>query len=157
MTAVSTSRSDSNATETAMLTNAFIGKTTPPTDAELAAALGAAKPIWDELLRQLAAEHAVATHVWKSHSPQKWGWSLRVLRAKRTIVWLSPGQRGFTVLFILGEKAVAAARAQKFPRAIVAALDAAPKYPEGTGLRLVVKSAASLPALARLAAIKLAH
>ena len=33
-----------------MLPNAFIGMTKPPTDAELAAALGGAKALWDKLL-----------------------------------------------------------------------------------------------------------
>jgi hypothetical protein len=140
-----------------MLLNAFIGHTTAPRDAKLGAALGPAKPVWDELLRRLAAEHGVDTRIWKSHSPQKWGWSLRVLRGRRTIVWLSPAAGAFTVSFIFGAKAVAAAQAEKLPRAVAAALARAPKYPEGTGLRLDVKSARSLPALLKLAAVKLAH
>jgi hypothetical protein len=56
-----------------------------------------------------------------------------VLKKKRTIVWLSPGRGGFNVLFILSDRAVAAARAAKLPRAVLAALATAPKYPEGTG------------------------
>jgi hypothetical protein len=140
-----------------MLLNAFIGHTTAPRDGELGAALGPAKPVWDELLRRLAAEHGVGTRIWKSHSPQKWGWSLRVLRGRRTVVWLSPAAGAFTVSFILGAKAVAAAQVEKWPRAVASALAHAPKYPEGTGLRLDVKSARSLPALLKLAALKLAH
>ena len=139
-----------------MLKNAFIGKPHPPTNADLVAALGPAKAAWDQLLTDLAQEHGVQGHEWKCHSP-KWGWSLRVLRKQRTIVWLSPVQCGFQVLFILGAKAMLAARQAKLPQRIVQILDAAPKYPEGTGVRLVMKSAQSLGVLNQLAAIKLAN
>jgi hypothetical protein len=139
-----------------MFQNAFIGSTAAPTDTDLAANLGRAKPAWDRLLESLARELDVSGHEWKSHAA-KWGWSLRVLRKQRTIVWLSPGREGFQAVFILGDKAVAAARASRLPARIKAALAAAPKYPEGTGLRLLVKSPRPLAALKILAAIKLAH
>jgi hypothetical protein len=115
------------------------------------------KAIWDDLLAGLAKDHGAEGREWKSYSPKKWGWSLRVLRKKRTIVWLSPGVGGFNVLFILGEKAMVAARAAKLPKTVAHALETAPKYPEGTGVRLVVKSPRSLPALRKLAAIKVAN
>lgn len=139
-----------------MLENAFINHPSPPAEADLTAALGAAAPIWDAFLLALSGAGIADTRVWKSHSA-KWGWSLRVLKKKRTIVWLSPGRGGFDVLFILGERAVAAARSSKLPRHVLAALNAAPKYPEGTGLRLTVKSPRDLPALRKLAAIKAAN
>ena len=136
--------------------NAFINKPTPPTDAAVAAALGPAKAAWDQFLADLAGELGVDVHEWKCHSP-KWGWALRVKRKARTIVWLSPCEGGFNVLFILGDKAVRAARQTKLPQRIVEALDAAPKYPEGTGVRLHVKSTRAVGALKKLAAIKLAN
>jgi len=139
-----------------MLENAFSNRPTPPADADLAAALGPARAAWDEFLAALARDQLADRHEWKCHSP-KWGWSLRVCRKQRTIVWLSPGRGGFNVAFILGAKAVAAARAARLPASVASALAIAPKYPEGTGLRLVVKSARSLPALCRLAAIKAAN
>jgi hypothetical protein len=139
-----------------MPANAFINKPGSPTEAELAAALGPAKAAWDQLLTDLAQELDVNVHEWKCHSP-KWGWSLRVKRKARTIVWLSPSESCFTVLFILGDKAVRAARQSKLPQRIVEALDAAPKYPEGTGIRLQVNSSRTVGTLKKLAAIKLAN
>jgi hypothetical protein len=50
-----------------------------------------------------------------------------------------------------------AARQSKLPKRIVEALDAATKYPEGTGIRLHVKSTRAVGALKKLAAIKLAN
>jgi hypothetical protein len=136
--------------------NAFINKPEPPRDAEVAAALGPAKAAWDQFLADLAGELGVDVHEWKCHS-LKWGWSLRVKRKARTIVWLSPCGSGFNVAFILGDKAMQAARQSKWPKRIVEALDAATKYPEGTGIRLHVKSTRAVGALKKLAAIKLAN
>ncbi|MBI5384162.1 MAG: DUF3788 domain-containing protein [Verrucomicrobia bacterium] len=139
-----------------MTANAFIGKPEKPTNAELAAALGPVKVVWDQLLADLAQDFGVNGHEWKCHSP-KWGWSLRVKRKERTIVWLSPAEGAFIVLFILGDKAMKAARESKLPQRIIKVLDAAPKYPEGTGVRLEVKTSRQIGLLKKLAAIKLAN
>ena len=139
-----------------MYVNAFINKPEPPTDADVAAALGPAKAAWDQFLAGLAGELGVDVHEWKCHSP-KWGWSLRVKRKARTIVWLSPCAGGFNVAFIFGAKAVDAARHGTLPARIVKALNEAVKYPEGTGIRLHVKHAREVGALKKLAAIKLAN
>src|SRR6185369_9227903 len=119
----------------------------------LTAALGRAKPVWDQLQTDMAEAGGVDRHEWKCHSP-KWGWSLRLLRKKRTILWLSPSTGYFQVAFILGDKAMQATRSARLPKRIVALLSKAPKYPEGTGVRIDVRSARDLPALKILAAIK---
>ena len=139
-----------------MSANAFINKPKQPTDSELAAALGPAKATWDQLLSELASEHGVNRSEWRCYSP-KWGWSLRAKRKERTIVWLSPNENSFTVLFILGGKAMQAARQTRFPQRIVRALDEAPKYTEGSGVRLKVKSLRNIGVLKQLAAVKLAN
>ncbi len=136
--------------------NAFIGQTKQPTGEELAAALGPVKSVWDQLLAGLAEEHGADIHEWKSYS-EKWGWSLRVKRKGRTVVWLGPSKGAFTAAFILGDKALQAARETKLPQRVVAAIKSAKKYPEGTGVRLQIKSHTDIPSLRKLAAIKLAH
>ena len=136
--------------------NAFINRTAPPTDADVAAALGPAKAAWDQLLSDLAQELDVNVHEWKCHSP-KWGWSLRVKRRARTIVWLAPCLGCFQVAFIFGDKAMQAARQTKWPKRVVKVMDEAPKYPEGTGIRLEVKSSRDIGTLKKLAVIKLAN
>jgi hypothetical protein len=136
--------------------NAFIGAVTAPTDGELANALGPAKAVWDGLIGSLTAEGIVDTREWKSYS-RKSGWSLRLVRGKRTIVWLAPCERCIHVAFIFGDKALTAIRSSKLPARILALLDDAPKYPEGTGIRLHIRSARDLPAVRALARIKLDH
>jgi hypothetical protein len=137
-----------------MAANAFINKPKQPTDVELAAALGAAKAVWDQFLAELSQEHGVNVYEWKTYSP-KTGWSLRVKRSARTVVWLSPSDGSFMVAFILGDKALRAARQAKFPQRVVKAISEAPKYPEGTGVRLELKSSRDIGTLMKLAAIKL--
>ncbi|MGA2544205.1 MAG: DUF3788 family protein [Verrucomicrobiota bacterium] len=140
-----------------MTENAFIGKKNKPTDAELRDALGPSKAVWDQLLTELAGEHGLDIREWKGPLSPKWGWALRVKLKKRTIVWLSPFTGCFEVLFIFSAKAMSASQQCALPKHVVEALRAAPKYPEGTGLRLKVKTLRALGALRKLVAIKLAN
>jgi hypothetical protein len=88
-----------------MLPNAFIGKQDEPSAAELDSALGLAKPLWDRLVAILADELGIADHEWRSYSLNA-GWSLRLIRQKRVIVYLSPSRGSFMASFALGDKAV---------------------------------------------------
>ena len=139
-----------------MSPNAFINKPKQPTNAELAAALGPAKAAWDQLLADLAQEYGANVREWNSYS-LKAGWSLRVKRKARTIVWLAPCPGAFRVAFILGDKAVLAAQEAKLPKHILKIINEVKKYAEGTGVRLEVKSSKDIATLKKLAAIKLAN
>jgi hypothetical protein len=136
--------------------NAFINHATQPTPAELTAALGPAATVWNNLLTSLAGECGLTVQEWNSYSP-KAGWAMRLKMKKRNILYMSPCKDCFRIGFILGDKAVKAAREIKLPQRIVKAIDEAPRYPEGTGVRLLVKRAADLAGIQKLAAIKLAH
>jgi len=137
-----------------MSPNAFIGRTGRPTGSDLAKALGPAKPVWDGLIADLAAQHDVGIQEWNSYS-LKAGWSLRLKRGKRTILWLVPCEGCFRVSFILGDKALLAARQSGLSARALRALDQAEKYPEGTGVRLLIKGPKDIPTVKKLAEIKL--
>jgi len=139
-----------------MLPNAFIGEPRKPTEKQLASALGPAKAVWDELLAELSAKLGVSGREWKSYSP-KAGWSLRLKRKQRTILWLAPCPGAMHVAFILGDRALQACRAARLPRRVNEALDTAIRYPEGTAVRFDIKKAVDLPAIVKLAEIKTAH
>jgi hypothetical protein len=111
--------------------------------------------VWDQLLAHLAEQHGVEGE-WKSYS-RKAGWSFRATRRGRAIVWLRPDHRAFTVAFIMGDRAMRVVRQSGWPKRIRAAIENAPKYPEGTGIRLQVKSSTDIRAQTKLAAIKLAN
>jgi hypothetical protein len=137
------------------IVNAFIGKTTGPTEAELSAALGSTAALWKQLVGWMA-EQGVAIQEWNSYSP-KAGWALKLKQKKRTIVYLGPCAGCFRVSFVLGDRAVAAARKSDLAKSTLKIIDEAPRYAEGTGVRLMVKSAKDLAAIKKLALIKLAN
>jgi len=134
--------------------NAFINHPNQPTPAEVRAALGASAGLWERLLNWLAAEKGVAEQEWKSTSV-KYGWALRLKVKKRTIVYLGPCAGCFRASFVLGDRAVAAARESDLPQGLLKAIDEAPRYAEGTGVRLIVKAEKDLAGIRKLAAIKL--
>jgi hypothetical protein len=136
--------------------NAFVGKTEKPTPADLAAALGPLAPVWDQLITSLATEYGVSDQEWSSFSP-KYGWSLKLRFKKRTILYLGPCAGCFRVSFVLGDRALAAARESKLSASVLKLLEGAPRYPEGTGLRLLIKSASDVPSVRKLTQIKLAN
>lgn len=137
--------------------NAFIGYKQPPSPQEVAAALGPAAVLWNELVASIAETLGVTTQQWNGVYPHKYGWSLILQMKKRRILYLVPCKGCFRAAFILSDKAVAAANATKLPKRVQEALAHAPHYPEGTGLRLTVNKPADLPAIHKLAEIKLAN
>ncbi len=139
-----------------MLHNAFIGKSHPPTDVELTDALGPAKALWDRLLADLAGEHKLTVQEWNSYSP-KAGWSLRLKSKGRNIVYLGPCQGAFRTAFVLGDKAVAAARRSDLPQSMIKLIGEAKRYPEGTAVRIEIMKAKDIETVTKLAGIKLAH
>jgi hypothetical protein len=136
--------------------NAFIGKTHQPTPAEIAAALGPAAAVWNDLVGCFAKELGVSDQEWKSSSP-KYGWTLVLSLKKRRIVYLVPCSGCFRAALVLGDRAVAAARVAGLPKPVLKLLDEAPHYAEGTGLRLMVRTATDAPALRKFVQIKLAN
>ena len=139
-----------------MLPNAFIGKPKQPTAAELTAALGPARALWDQLLVGLAGEHNLTVQEWNSYS-RKAGWSLRLKLKDRNILYLTPCRRCFFVSFALGDKAVAAARQSRLPQSVIKTINEAKRYAEGTGIRMEMKKPKDIEIAKQLAAIKLAH
>ena len=137
-----------------MATNAFIGHATRPTESEVAAELGAKKPLWEELLAELE-RLGVSDLEWNSYS-QKAGWALKVLRKGRVIVYLSPQHGGFLASLALGDKAVAAAKESKLAPKILKIIAEAKRYAEGTAVRIELSSRTDVAAVVKLAAIKLA-
>ena len=133
-----------------MALSAFDEKARHPTNDQLRTVLGRAYRPWITLLALISERIDSAVAVWRFST----GWSLRVLHKDRVIVYLIPQQNQFLASFALGEKAVAAARAAKLSAAVLKAIDEAPRYAEGRGVRIPVRGSRHLTTLARLAQIK---
>ena len=139
-----------------MIENAFIGKVSSPTEAELTDQLGPARSTWDDLVARLASDCNVVVQEWNSYSA-KAGWALRFKVKKRNILYLSPCHGSFGTTLILGDRAVAAVRQSKLPRKIVRMVEEGKRYPEGTPVRFEKTSARDVEAIVKLAAIKLQY
>ena len=137
-----------------MALSAFDDKSHQPTDADLAAVLGRSGGAWDELKSYICAEYQPLVENWQ-FSGAKWGWSLRLKQKKRAVVYMTPQEKRFQVGFALGEKAVKAARNAKLPDNVLAIIDSAPKYAEGRGFRMEIKTKKELAGLKKLIAIRM--
>ena len=133
--------------------DAFVGRPKQPTESELSGALGACKPLWDELIDGLAKEHKLVRE-WNCYS-KKAGWSLRLKRVERNIVYLSPLRGGFRTSFALGDRAVQATRESGLPQRAIKIIDEAKRYAEGTAVRIDVNGPEDVGIVKKLAAIKL--
>jgi hypothetical protein len=142
--------------QTDLTPNAFIGSLAAPAPAELTAALGPVRLYWDRLLARLADKLNLADGEWHSYSP-KAGWALRLKMKKRNIVYLAPCRDCFRVTFILGDRAVDAARQSTLPRRVVKLVEEGKRYPEGTAVRFAVTGDKDIAAIVKLASIKLQH
>jgi len=68
---------------------------------------------------------------------------------------MSPCAGCFRVSLVLGDRAVAAARASDLPKAVLKEIAEARRYAEGTGIRLLVKTTEDLAPARALVEIKL--
>ena len=138
-----------------MALSVFEDRKASPTNAAIEEALGRSAAAWSRLKAKLTGESALEEE-W-AFAGAKFGWSLRLKRGKRVIVYMTPCAGHFLASFVLGEKACAAASEEGLPASILAAIADAPRYAEGRGFRIPVRSGKEIPGLLKLAAIKLAH
>lgn len=148
-----TSKSVKSRKVTPDLLNAFAGKTDAPDDTELTLALGPAKTLWKKLVGDLEGKQVVNAQEWGSSS-LKMGWSLRLKRKDRIIMYMIPMRGSFQVSLVLGDKGVKAARQSELPERVLKTIAGAKRYAEGTGIRLAVTGPEDLAAIEQLAQIK---
>lgn len=136
----------------AVIENPFAGRAKKPTEKEVAAVLGPSLSLWNELVEDLQRDLDIDTAEWHS-ALVKYGWSLRLQRKKRNIVYLGPRNGCFLASFVLGDKAVAATRNADLPAPVLKTISEGKRYPEGTAVRIEIRApedAAAVKALARI-------
>ena len=139
-----------------MTLSAFTDKSLPPADRDLRSVLGKSHDAWARLIELVTARIDQILPVW-GFTSEVTGWGLRLKRKGRVILYMTPRKGHFLVSFALGEKAVAAAHERKLSASLLKAIDAAPRYPDGRGVRLEVRQTRDVSALATLARIKNDH
>ncbi len=125
----------------------------PPEPAELRRRLGSAATAWNALVAGVAGRCPPIEEVWK-FGGAKLGWSLRLLRKGRVLLYLTPQEGRFLAGLVLGGKAVAAAREAGLSPALLAQVEAAPQYAEGRGLRVELTAGGDVEGLLLLVGLK---
>ena len=116
--------------------------------------LGASESLWTKLVSDLTHDLNLDGADWHS-SGVKYGWSYRLQRKARNIVYLGPRAGTFVAAFILGDKAVAVTRKSDLPSYVLKMLAEAKRYGEGTPLRIEVSKPEDVEVVKALARIKL--
>ena len=137
-----------------MALSLFDEKSHQPSREELTEVLGASAGLWDELIAHVTDVYAPVSEVW-NFAGARFGWSLRLKRKDRNLLYMTPQAGMFLLGCVLGEKAAAAAREQGAPERVLTLLEEAPRYAEGRGIRMPVSTAADLDAARVLAALKM--
>lgn len=133
---------------------AFAGRTKKPSDTELKSVLGTTQPLWTQLISDLKRDLNLDGSDWHS-SGVKYGWSYRLQRKARNIVYLGPRAGMFVAAFVLGDKAVAVIRKSDLPAYVLTMLAEAKRYGEGTPLRIEVAKPEDVELVKVMARIKL--
>ena len=130
----------------------------PPGTKELQAALGKTSILWTRLHADLTEQFGPLSEKWSfSARTQRWSLQLKQQKKQRTILYLIVCPGHFLAGFALGEKACRAASAVNLPVPVIAAIEAAPRYAEGRGVWLAVRTRKDAASVLEVAAIKLAN
>ncbi len=139
-----------------MLANAFVGREHAPSHHDLDFTLGAGQVLWRQLIVEVRAAGIIDGKEWGTSSV-KAGWSLRLTRKQRILVYLAPAIGCFTASLVLGDKALAALSRDRLSASAVKLLESAKRYPEGTAIRVEVRSEADVNFVKTLTAAKSSH
>ena len=128
-----------------------------PSKREIAGLLGKAGALWTGLHNDLSSQFGPLEEKWSfSRKTDHWALQLKERKKKRTVLYLIPLSGCFQAAFALGEKACSAAQVSTLPAAVLETIEHAPKYPEGRGVRLDVRSRKDVEHVKALAVIKMA-
>jgi hypothetical protein len=136
-----------------MALSALEDKSHPPEPGELETVLGTSAEIWQQLVAHVSATYPPITELW-SFTAAKYGWSLRLKRKERVLLYMTPQAGQFLLGVVLGDKAAKAAHDAGAPEAVLALIDSAPRYAEGRGIRMPITTRADLDVAQTLTALK---
>lgn len=134
--------------------SALEDKSHQPTASDLAATIGKSTSLWKTIVTEIAKAHSPIDEVW-NFAGAKFGWSLRLRKRDRVILYLIPQTNGFLAGIVLGEKAVEAAREAHIREDVRTMIDAARPYAEGRGIRLPVTNGDDVKVVLDLVALKM--
>jgi hypothetical protein len=138
-----------------MALSVFEDQAQRPIPSDLKDVLGQAAGLWSQLVSRVAQNHPPIAELWH-FGGSKYGWSLRLKRRDRIVLYLIPQRGHFLVGLVLGEKALEVIKKQDLPPDILAAVASSPRYGEGTGVRLPVATSRDVRAVEKMTTAKMA-
>ncbi|MBN1413839.1 MAG: DUF3788 family protein [Bacteroidales bacterium] len=134
----------------------FNDKTHPPSKVETMEVLGKCYGTWIDLVQYFRDRVSPVTEIWKNYGESS-GWTLLLRHKDRTILYLFPNKRYFTVLFVYGEKAINAAKEAELPDAVWQLITHAKPYKGERSFQVEVKGEKEIELIKTLIKIKLLH
>jgi hypothetical protein len=139
-----------------MALSLFENRIQPPSKSEILDALGKCYTQWIDLVQFFRDHVTPVSETWKNYGKSS-GWTLLQKHKDRTIFYLFPNKRYFTVLFVYGEKAVEAAKEADLPDEILQRILHAKPYQEGRSFQIEVNGGKEMELIKKLIKIKLLH
>jgi hypothetical protein len=138
-----------------MALSAFDDPARRPDPAELATVLGESVDLWEGLIDSVSAAYGLIDQVWK-HAGAKIGWSMRLKRGDRILLYMTPQAGCFLAGVVLGERAAVAADGWGAPPALLKLINDASRHREGRGVRFTVNTLEDLAMAVMLVELKMA-
>jgi hypothetical protein len=133
----------------------FTDKSQQPTDAEIAEAIGARLPIWQQLIDFIRDNYPVQQDFNFLYG-KNYGCAWRFRIRDRLLTSLYPGSGGFTAQVILSPQAIEQARGLKLGNNVQQAIARAKPYPEGRWLFIPVDTEQDLEDIRQLLTLRAA-
>ena len=124
-------------------------KPTAPTRSEIDAVIGDGSA----LLEAFLARNPELRPEWKYYGA-KYGWGLKLFLKKRNMCFVGHEPGGLALSFIYGERAFERLIGSDLPAEVREVAESAKRYPEGRGVRLVLRDASDLDAAQLLLEVK---
>jgi uncharacterized protein YdeI (YjbR/CyaY-like superfamily) len=130
----------------------FADKEYQPTETAVLEALGAKKPLWEELLHFIADNYPIPGE-W-NFGGKNYGWNLWYRKSGKTLVTLYPQDRYFVAQIVLGKDQVEQALTSKLGKNVGTVLTETPQLHDGRWLFIKVKTKRDVADIKQLLQIK---
>ncbi len=135
------------------MNSVFTDKSIEPDEIALMEVIGEKAEYLKEILNHIHIELDNIKIEWK-HYGKKYGWQMKVFKKKRNLLFLLPFKNDFSIVFVLGDKAVAACENSDLPKDLIETIKNEKKYMEGRGVRIDVRSKGDVDIVKTLLKIK---
>ena len=116
----------------------FTDKEHKPTTAEIVAAIGSKRPLWENLTSFIEDSYRLKSDF--AFYGKNYAWALRFRKVGKALLSLYPGQESFTAQIVISETQVKKALSSGLSRKTNKIIEDAHPYPEGRWLFIKVES-----------------